>query len=478
MGRFGKPLILTANIPKHYTVRWDQIHSQMERLNSAGSITTDTANFKHSGSVNPNYANPFDRIYPWSGRKLCNISLTDYMALQSGDDIKDCVTHWEGESGFSYSDADGVWVYTPSFYGKSWWKDGYRYFDVCDMALDGYIHYPEQISARWRGVQETRTIGGASKQIVLSRPGMPVKNTAMSTIHTYANNAGLTLDNIFSLDASLLLYLVEYANYNAQNAIGSGVSGLYRQSSDLIKMAATDSTVVQVEYSSAIVGVCIPGAIFDIGTSNGGVQVGSYIVHSAEQDTQDSTLLNVTLDRATTVTAANYWSVHGLANLTDAAIGSKSGYIGANGKSDAYYRGEALWGDMFYYVLGAYKDSSEHVWLARSAAEADNYNVLDTANHVDTGIVLASTSNYIKTLAYPDSMGVLSAPALCTEAAAGGSVNPVGDYFYTTTGTNRILLVGGGAASGSNDGPFYWYWNSYAGYSSWGISGRPLLKSP
>ena len=477
MSKWGNPVYTGASKPRHYTVRWDQQNAQMVRLNDAAHITTTTTNFKYSGSVNPAYNNPFDRIYPWSGRKLCNISLADYMALQSGDNIKDCVTHWEGEQGFSYSDPDGVWVYTPDFYGKSWWHGGYRYYDVTDGPFEGYIHYPEQISARWRGTAETRTIGGAEKQIILSKPGMPIKNTALSTIHTYANNAGLTLDNVFSLDASLLLYLVEYANYNAQGAIGSGVSGLYRQSSDLIKAAATDSTVVQVEYSSAIVGVCIPGAIFDIGTSNGGAQVGSFIIQSAERDSQDSTILNVTLDRATTVTSSHYWSIHGLVNLANGEIGSKSGYIGSNGKADAYYRGEALWGDMFYYVLGAYKSSSEHVWLTKSAAEADNYDALNTENHLDTGIVLASSSDYIKTLDFPDSLDVLSAPSLCT-AIGGSSSNPVGDYFYTTTGNNRILLVGGGAGGGASDGPFYWYWYSSAGASNWYISGRPLLKSP
>ena len=477
MSVIGNPLIFGEKRPKHYTVQWDTENAQMVRLNDAAGITTTTTNFKHSGSVNPPYSNPFDSIYPWSGRKLCNISLTDYMALQSGDNIKDCVTAWEGESGFSYDDADGVWVYTPEFWGKSWWSGGYRYFDVSDMQVGGYIHYPEQISARWRGVQESRTIGGTEKAILLSKPGMPCKNTALSTIHTYANNGGMTLDNIYSLDASLLLYLVEYANYNAQTAIGNGVSALYSQSSDLIKAAATASTVVQIEYSSAILALCIPGAIFDIGTANGGTQVGSYIIQSAARDTVDNTLINVTLDRATTVTASNYWSIHGLANQADAAIGSKSGYIGTNGKANAYYRGEALWGDMYYYVLGVYKDSSEYVWLAATAAEADSYDALDTDHHINTGVKLAGTAGYILSLGFPDAQGNLSAPALCT-ATPGTTANPVGDYFSVSVGNNRVLLVGGFANIGASVGPFCWYWYYSAGSSRWYFSGRPLLKSP
>lgn len=464
---------------KHYTARWDKTNAAMTRLNDASSITTTTTNFKHSGSLNESYENPFDNIYPWSGRKLCNIDLDTYRGLQAGDSIEDCVSAWEDDADFSYDDDYGVWVYTPPFYGRSYGLGNYIYFDVTDDNAPNYIYYPAQITGRWHGVKVTLTIDDASKSCLLPKPGMPCKREAVSTIKSYANNWGASLVSIYELDASLLLYLVEYANYNAQAAIGEGVDALYRENSgDKIAAAATESTTVQVAYNSTNTGVCIPGAIFDIGTASGGVQVGSFIVQSAAQDSEDATKLNVTLDRAVTVTTDNYWSVHGLINVADSTIGSMSGYIGTNGKCNAYYRGEVLWGNLWQYILGAYhQKNTNKIWLAESAAAADNYNAINTSDHIDTGIAIAAANGYIKALAFPD--GRLSAPCFCTETGSpGSSSGPVGDYFYNAPTSDTILLVGGNAGSGAYVGPFSWSWNSPASSSYWHYGGRPRLKSP
>lgn len=460
---------------KHYTARWDKVNAQMVRLNDAASITTDTTNFVHSGSVNENYDNPFDEIYPWSERKLCNIDIDAYRNLAEGESIVDCISAWEEDADFSYSDANGVWVYTPPFYGRSFSLGNYVYFDVTDENTLNNIFYPAQITGRWHGVPVSLTIDGAEKTCLVPSPGMPSKRVAISTIKSYANNWGASLVSIYELDASLLLYLVEFADYNAQLAVGNGVSGLYRQSSDHIA-AATNSSVVQVVNNSANVGVCIPGAIFDIGTANGGNQVGSYIIQSVAPDSTDSSLLNVTLDRATTVTTNNFWSVNGLSNVADEAIGSKSGYIGTNGKSNAYYRGEVLWGNLWQYILGAYHQATtNHIWLAENANDADNYNAINTAEQIDTGIAISATNGYIQSLAFPEER--LSAPAFCT-AVGGSSTAPVGDYFYNAPTSNTILLVGGGASYGVYDGPFSWNCNFGSGASNWYSGGRPRLKSP
>ena len=460
----------------HYTVRWDKTNAQMTRLNDAVSITTDVANFAHRGAVNENYDNPFDGIYPWSERKLCNIDMDVYRTLTAGESLTDCVAAWEDDVDFSYEHENGVWVYTPPFYGRSYSLGNYVYFDVTDENLLNNVYYPAQITGRWHGVKVTLTINDASKSCLLPKPGMPCKREAVSTIKSYANNWGASLVSIYELDPSLLLYLVEFANYNAQTAVGNGVSDLYRQSSDHIAAAATDSAVVQVVNNSANVGVCIPGAIFDIGTANGGVQVGSYIIMSAAQDANDSTKLNLTLDRATTVTTDNFWSVNGLSNVADEAIGSKSGYIGTNGKSNAYYRGEVLWGNLWQYTLGAYHQATTNlIWLAEDANDADNYNAINTAEHISTGIAISAKGGYIQSLAFPEER--LSAPAFCT-AVGGSSTAPVGDYFYTAPTSNTILLVGGNASRGVNDGPFYWNWTIPASDSYWYSGGRPRLKSP
>ena len=265
---------------------------------------------------------------------------------------------------------------------------------------------------------------------------------------------------------------------NTQKAIGNGVMSMYHQSSDLIAEDATNSNVVKV-LASAASAFCIPGAIFDIGTSAGGVQVGSYHVVSVQPNIGDAQYLDVTLNEAVTVTAANYWSVHGIINVADEEIGSKSGYIGTNGKCNSYYRGLVLFGNMFLYTLGAYENcKDQHIWIANSDEEADNYDALNTSVHYDTGLVLPGTSGYTKKLGMLSRSGLLSIPVFCTEIG-GDSNNPTGDYFYNGVRTyNTVLFRGGGAGYGSYAGAFYGDWGNAASSSHWSSAARPRLKNP
>lgn len=462
---------------RHYGARWNKTQAQMTRLYDAASFPTAITNFAHRGSVNANYSNPFDSIYPWAGIKLCNISIDLYRNLAAGDSITKCVTAWEGDADFSYNDANGVWRYRPEFWGKSWEDDTYRYFDVSEKAIGSYVHYPEAIVGRWHGRKENRAIGGEEKGCLIPSVGMPAKRISMSTMHTYAKNYSATIDSIYSVDADTLLCIVEFATMNTQKAIGDGVSNLYRQASDLIQENATNSTTVKV-LAAAGSASCIPGAIFDIGTSSGNTQVGSFVVVSATPNVGDAQYLDVTLDQAVTVTGANYWSVHGLVNVADEAIGSKSGYIGENGKCNAYYRGIVMFGNMWLYILGAYENKDDHhIWIANSDEEADNHDVLDTTVHYDTGLVLPTGAGYIQKLGTLSRSGLLSIPAFCIENG-GGSNDPVGDYLSNQATGYTILTLGGNASSGAAGGRFQSRWEYRASETGWSISARPRLKNP
>ncbi len=467
-----------------YGIKWDKVNAQCARAFDASGITTDTTNFSHNGSVNANYNNPFDALAPWNGRRLCNISLSAYMALAPGAPLIDCVTAWEGNPGFGYSDPDGVWTYTPEFWYRAYNDGGYRYILISEKEIPGWTRSPARIRGRWFGVQESRVIGGVSKNILVPKQGMPAKGIAMSTMHTYAKNAGMTLDDIYTYDADTVLAAVEFATMNMQNAVGRGVDDVYRQNNDLIQADSTGSTVKIIK--AAAPAHLIPGAIMDIGTSNGGTQVGSFVVGAVADDPEDGTLSIVTLttDGMTpanvTVTAAHYWSIHGMYNGMDPDLGSKSGYIGANGKSNAYYRGAVFHANFYRYVLGAYRQKDTgHIWISDAP---DDYDELNTGAHIDTGLVLpqaadgAAYSGYIKTLGeYP---GLAAAP-FCIEGG-GSSANPVGDYIYSPAlaTVNTVLLVGGYAYHGVYAGRFCGSWGSASGGAYWSVSVCPVLKNP
>lgn len=463
-----------------YTVKWDKTANTMTRLNTAASIPTDTSTFRHAGTINAQYSNPFDSIYPWSGIKLCNIDIDRYMALKAGARVTDCVVAWEGDPDFSYTHENGVWRYRPEFWGRSWEDGTARYFEVTDEALGGYIHYPEAIEGRWHGVKVNRQVGGTAKDILLPLANQPsAAEYAISTMHTEAKNYGATLDSIYTVDANILLYLVEYANMNAQTAIGKGVDTLYQAGNKHPVEAATKSKTVKVLTTDA--GIIIPGALFTIGDANDRGTVNRAVVVSKSADDAGNT--TVTLDREVTITVAQFWNIHGLANVADEQIGSKSGYIGTDGKAIAYYRGLEMYANMFFYVLGAYREqTTNHVWIAKDIEEADKYDQLDKTVHKDTGLQLATgadgaaANGYIKTLGI--AQGLAAAP-ICT-AIGGDSTRPVGDYLWMPVNTagNTILIAGGSAYNGLYCGPFSGVWGYASSNAWWFYCARPVLKNP
>ena len=461
----------------HYTFVWDMVNAAGTRLNAAAEIDTDTTNFGHFGAVNENYANPFDSIYPWSGRKLCNIDIDTYLSLGRGDRITDCITAWEDDANFRYDDPEGVWVYTPPFFGMSYILGYRRYFDVSDVKTQNNIFYPEQITGRWLGCDVSLTIDGVEKHCNIPTVGMPMANISIGNQHVYAKNFGASLIDIYTLDASILLMIVEYATMNSQTAVGQGAVSVYIEN---LHPAAnvTDSDTITIDgLTSAQMANFVENAIIDIGTSNAGIQIGRYYINAVSTFGSSVT---VTLDRSVTVTTDHFVCVHGVINVADAAIGSKSGYIGQNGRCNAYYRGETMWGNKWQYILGAYRQKdTNHIWIAE-AGDTDNYDALDTTHHIDTDLVIPITESgsggYIMTLGMADG---LSCPPFCT-AVGGGSTNPVGDYAYwpAASGGNTVLVLGGHANLGATAGAFYGYWNYASGNSSWYSGSRPRLLNP
>lgn len=468
-----------AGTIKKYGILWDKVEATCTRLWDAASITTDTSNFGHFGTVNPNYDNPFDDIYPWSERRLCNYDMRILKTIVAdGYDVLDAVTAWEGEETFSYNPAEGlgVGVYTPEFWYTAYDTAEGRVFGVSGAPIEGWYYSEPIIAGRWLGVVEQ--LDGVS--VLGCRVGIPASNVAVGTLHTYVENANMTIDDVYSWDAETVLQIVEYANMNTQAATGNGVSDLHRQNAaDLIMEDATNSTVVKVVAANA--SNAIPGAIMDIGTSNGGTQVGRRYVISTAADETDETLLCVTLDEPVTVTTANFWSIHGLINVADAEIGSASGYIGTNGRCNAYYRGRVTAGNKFQYCLGVYREGQTNkIWIVPTRYQAETVLSLDTSVCIDTGCTLpwaegnAAIGGYIGELALAD--GIAAFP-LCS-ALGGSSAKPVGDYIYIPAkGSNTVSVLGGNAGGGSDDGRFYAYWGYSRGSSDWYLAASPSTKT-
>ncbi len=469
--------ISTITSIHQYIIKWDKTNSQCSRMGDAESITTTLTNFGHFGSINGSYDNPFDDLYPWKYRKLCKVDRTAYAALVPGAEITDCVTAWEGDPGWALDgtgDFDGV--YTPEFWARIWEDATYVYVGVADGALPGWTHFEATIGGRYFG-----SLDGSSKltSIALS---IPYRGVAVSTMHTNATSQELTLDDIFTWCADTILMCVEYATLNSETAIGKGADELYLQTHMVGEAAMTGATVLKLK--NEVAAACVTGAVIDFGTTDGALDKGStiYVSHTDLEggDPLVATHKAVTVQAITAdLTTDHYSAVHGYYNSADAALGSMSGYIGTNGKCNAYYRGRVSHANYYRYILGAYRQTGTgNIWVANSRAVAAAADALATGTHRDTGLVLPEyAANYIATLGL-DSLLPLGPFGLTV--SAGGSTDPIGDYCITPTLAtgDTVLLAGGYANHGSYSGRFSGSWSVTASSSAWNRASLPFLLTP
>lgn len=464
---------------KKYIVRWDKKTAKCTRLGDAAEITTDTSHFAHKGTVDPQYSNPFDNIYPWSHRKLCKVDRAKYKAIfAAGGDIMEAITMWEDEPGFALgSSVPGMdMVYTPTFWRSCWEDETYVYAGVADGEVQGWEKRPATVGGRYlASLDET----GA----MTSRAGdIPRTNVAINTMHADAKKDNMTLDDIFTWCDDTILLVVEYATMNTQQAVGDGVSSLYRADENghpLQAAAASNSVILPTAYKA----LAIPGAILSISTVRDQATVGKRKVASVKDHT-DAAYCVITFEGdPVDVTTAQYWAIHGLANLPDKEIGSKSGFIGTAGKANAYYRGRVSAGNMYHYVLGAYRQqNTSHIWVAKNRKDANDADALDTAKHVDTGCELPTGADGAAAEGYINSLHIVPGYPLAPFCAAtgGNSTDPVGDYIWTPAKSNgnTILFAGAIACDGARVGRFCANWGNAASYSWWYNAVLPFLITP
>lgn len=460
-----------------YGVKFDKVNNKCTRLWDAANITTDTSQFRYT-STSSTVNNPFDSIYPWSEFELCNVDLAVYKALPAGSSVREAIIAWYDDP--DYTDTDPtkfVGRYRPEYWFTGYEDGDYQIFAIADKEIEGWGYSPECVDSysfvNDDGSNPTGT--DSTGTITCYNGGQPLTNISVASIHTRAKNTGFTLENIYSVSAIQTAYVVEYANMNIQNALGAGCSNCYRQSSDQPLVDATASTTVILP--KACEAFAIEGVTMDFGASNGAVVLANRrkcMGHSAYTD--DANYITVTIDKPLDITTSMFVSFHGAVN-TAVPPGNHSGYIGTDGKLDAFYRGAVIYGNRWSYVLGAYRQTeTQSIWIAKDIYECDNYDALNTTNHIDTELVLPTTNNYIQEL-YTYQQGGLGALPWC-KSIGGNATAPVGDYFYTNaTAGNTILLLGGYGRYGPLAGCFYGAWDSVSSVSLWYCGGRAVLFS-
>lgn len=418
--------------------------SAWERLfDSVGKVANAT---KNGGTVQ----NDFDTLAPWSEIKSCNYDLTTKK-----------IKAWFGDANFAFDGSNGdVFTHVPKTYWSIYQDNDYDYVLLADYPRAGFMEVDGFFVGRYNGAVVDDVLHTYSGLV-------PTTNKTRAQFRTLANALG---DNFSQLDWRYLvlqmLYLVEYATYNSQSALGNGV-----MSRKNVKTIVAENNTNRVIVGSAS-GYYV-GQIIRIGTSDGGTQVADARKITAIEAYDDGTVTGsaLTFDGAAVNIAVDNF-VCTMAQETGQCdtLGMKSGCLNNDGYHSMIYRGvENLFANIWQFVDGinikdyvAYicKDHSQYA----DNVFADPYKPLAYTN--------ASSDGWAKTLGLDVDEPFFRFP---TEVG-GGSSNYMADYYYRNTG-NRVALVGGNFYNGRNDGLWYWYFNHDSSNAYWNIGCRVLIDN-
>lgn len=203
----GQSKSLTLSYANVFGVVWDTSNSStaLTRLTPSTdpyglvtrSVTIEPVPAVGTGSG----SSPFDAYAPWNGMKECNLNASG------------TVTAWKGDSGFSRSN-DYTMVFIPVFYVAQKRSGTKQYFYVSDKPKTGMTKHPG--SGKYIGKYHMNSYGRSSTNC---NPwvNMTRANSRRSTpkFHIY---------DFATYCAIIFLYIVEFADWNCQKKIGSGIT--------------------------------------------------------------------------------------------------------------------------------------------------------------------------------------------------------------------------------------------------------------
>lgn len=197
-----------------FGVSWDTTNSSPEltRLtidtdpNHFVTVNIDTEPVPAVGTEEG--SSPFDNYLPWMGMEEYNI-------------VNGEILYKQGEEGFSRSSYDTM-VYIPEFwYYIERIQDNVRFY-ISSEPRENFSKHPgsNKYISRYEIIENNGTymsISGYSPKVSI--------NIGTMRTNCASKGNGWQQDDFMCYQARNLLYLVEFANFNSQNMLGSGISG-------------------------------------------------------------------------------------------------------------------------------------------------------------------------------------------------------------------------------------------------------------
>lgn len=388
------------------------------------------ANATKDGNPVTNY---FDNIYPWSEIKSCNYDLS------TGQ-----VSAWYGEPTFKFDGTNGdVYTYIPKTYWKIYQEDGYDYILLANEPTDGFTQVDDFYISRYTGTTVSNVLHAYSGLV-------PTTSQNITQFRTRTDALGSKfslLDWRYFVIRSL--YLVEYADFNAQSKLGNGAANR-KNLQALVSETNTNRAIIADSTGYYV------GQIIRIGTSDAGSQIADAREITAIEEYSEGGITGFALTFSGSpvrINTGNYICVMAQKSGQCDTLGMKSGCINNDGFHSVIYRGiENIFSNVWNFVDGInIKDHVAYICKDHTQYESGKY----TEPYVPVGYTNGSTNGWVKTLGFDTSEPFIRFPI----EIGGGTNTYMTDFYHQNSGTNIVALVGGSFLDGDRAG--LWEWNLY-----------------
>lgn len=421
---------------------WERTQDAVGKT-AAAKIATDTIP-----------TNDFDKCYPWSQMKVCNINNEVYT--------------FDEEPGFSRDGSNGnVFVHIPKFWFKRWIstdedENTYDNIEIADYPRSGFI----EMNITDPGAYNTSINNGKAESVSGKVPKYNYNKA------NFRNNAEAVGEKYCLLDAKTIfviqmLFLVEYANSDSQVMLGQGIVN-YSKATSIMAESNTNRIIVSSAGTGLYVGktVCIGAS----GDWNSNVAADRQI--TAIEDYDDGTITGKAItfsgDPVNISTGNVIWGSAQISGDLD-DLGYHSGCKVNDGFHSVMYRNiENIFGNLWQHVDGLnIKDYQAYICDDPTQYANDKF----TAPYEAIGYVNANTNDrYIKEMGFDEDN-----PEVMLPTEVGGSSSTYYCDNYWCGAGNKIAYVGGSfLGSGAKHGLFAWNCSNASSRTGWNTGARLL----
>ena len=410
-------------------------------------------------------------VYPYNSVKPCNVA--EDMSVNAY--LGDADFQWDGSNGdvmlevpqvytarYFETDADGVeWEYR-------WVAAG----PVGRCHLDHAFTDGERQSEKIYIPIFNGSLNSEGTKLESKAGVFPLHNKTRTQFRTLCTAKGdkWCLDDVWTMHLLDTLFIVMFAETNAQKVLGKGRSEMVYNNNPINKALQTRNSVNYVTIAKSAAEQFIVGQGIGIGTSIGDQSVfAERIVTKITDCAELKNTANIFFDgNPVTITANNYvWSC---AQKTGATIEMQS----ANGRAEGidgktavrFLYIEDWYGNMWQFRDGDNIKNWQHYYCNKRSSYAEKtYD----GDYFKVGYEAAKADGYVKKFGFDPEWQEIE---ICTDAT--GSSGTYFPDYYCQTESGELVFSGGYVAGGVSDGPFYRHCYNGSGISDWALGGRPL----